>query len=238
MLYNQAMTLEVEGKEKVGVVIAAAGASRRMGEVDKLFLPLAGKPILSWAVEAFEKCPLVDQIVIVLSRRNIMAGKELVKEEGWSKVSRVCLGGRRRQDSVAKGLSALKSCQWIIIHDGARPLVSEQVIIKGLEEAKRAGAAVAAVPVIDTIKVATQDQFVVETPPRCNLWAVQTPQVFRSDIIAQAYKNLRDEVTDDASLVEALGFKVKLYMGSYDNIKITTKKDLILAEMILKGREG
>ena len=228
---------ETSHHQKVGAIIAAAGRSQRMGGLDKMFLPLGGKPLLARVVETFQRCHLIDQIVIVLSRQNLKSGQELVEKEGWSKVAKVCLGGRRRQDSVAEGLKELSDCKWVVIHDGARPLVIEELIINGLKQAKETGAAVAAVPVTDTIKVATSNQFVQETPARHKLWAVQTPQVFRFDIISQAYRQTQSEVTDDASVVEASGFRVKLYLGSYDNIKITTQNDLTLAEVLLKEHE-
>ncbi len=221
--------------QKVGVIIVAAGKGERMGGVDKVFAPLAGKPVLAWVVAAFQQCNLISQIVIVLGESNLEQGKKLVVENKWSKVTDVCPGGERRQDSVLAGLSRLKDCHWVVIHDGARPMVTEDLIEKGLEEAEESGAAVVAVPVTDTIKVAGDDCFAQGTPPRRNLWLVQTPQVFRFDIIARAYRKVEDEVTDDATLVERLGYRVKLYMGSYDNIKITTKNDLALAEILLKG---
>jgi len=121
----------------------------------------------------------------------------------------------------------------VVIHDGARPLVTKELIERGLEAAGETGAAAAAVPVTDTIKIAGDDRIVLETPLRQNLWAVQTPQVFRVDIISKAYQKAKGEVTDDASLVEKLGYRVKLYTGSYDNIKITTGKDLLIAEVLL-----
>ena len=171
---------------------------------------------------------------MVANEKNIERASKLVAEERWNKVTDVCAGGRRRQDSVAAGLKRLNNCQWVVIHDGARPLVTRDLIERGLEAAKETGAAVAAIPVTDTIKIAGDDGIVLETPPRQNLWAVQTPQVFRVDIITRAYKQAKDEVTDDASLVEGLGYKVKLYMGAYDNIKITNPDDLALAEVLLK----
>jgi len=134
------------------------------------------------------------------------------------------------------GLSRLKDCHWVVIHDGVRPLLTEDLISRGLTEAEETGAAVAAVPVTETIKVAGEDRIVHQTPLRQNLWAVQTPQVFRYPIIAEAYRLAKGEVTDDASLVEQLGYRVKLYMGAYDNIKITTPDDLILAEILWHKR--
>ncbi len=126
----------------------------------------------------------------------------------------------------------------MVIHDGARPLVTVDLIEHGLEAARETGAAVAAVPVTDTIKGVGDDRIVHQTPPRQNLWAVQTPQVFRINIIAEAHRQAKSEVSDDATLVEQLSYKVKLYMGSYDNIKITTPDDLALAEWMLNHRQG
>ena len=218
--------------DKVGAIIVAAGRGERMGGVDKMFALLGGKPLLARVVDTFQRCQSVDQIVVVVSKDNLEKCRQLVTEYGWSKVAEVCPGGERRQDSVAAGLKQLNQCHWVVIHDGARPLVTVDLIGRGLEAARETGAAVAAVPVTDTIKVAGDDLIVRETPPRGNLWAVQTPQVFRFDIIAKAYQQVKGEVTDDATLVERLGYKVKLYMGAYDNIKVTTPDDLVLAEAL------
>ncbi|MBA7702818.1 2-C-methyl-D-erythritol 4-phosphate cytidylyltransferase [subsurface metagenome] len=222
----------MDNQQTVGAIIVAAGESRRMGGGDKVFALLNGKPLLACVVDAFERCNSVDQIVVVVNEENLKRCQQLVVEQGRSKVSEVCLGGRRRQDSVAAGLSRLGHCDWVVIHDGARPLITVDLIERGLEVAKETGAAVAAVPVTDTIKIAGDDRLVQQTLSRQSLWAVQTPQVFRFDIITEAYRQAEAEVTDDASLVEQLGYKVKLYMGSYDNIKVTTPDDLALAEVL------
>ncbi|MFC1934283.1 2-C-methyl-D-erythritol 4-phosphate cytidylyltransferase [Chloroflexota bacterium] len=226
--------MKKDNQQRVGAVIAAGGSSQRMGEVDKLFAPLGGKPVLAWVVDVFQGCGSIDEIVLVLSEQNLEQGRRLVVERSWSKVTDVCPGGERRQDSVGNGLSQLNDCSWAVIHDGARPLVTVDLIDRGLEAAAETGAAIAAVPVTDTIKVAGDDWFVQGTPPRHNLWTVQTPQVFRFDIIAEAYRQAKYDVTDDARLVEQLGYKVKLYMGSYDNIKVTTPEDLALAEIFIQ----
>jgi len=217
-------------QQKVGAIIAAAGESRRMGGIDKVLASLGGKPALSHVLHAFDSCNSIDQIVAVVNKKSLERCRQLIAEEELSRPIEVCAGGKRRQDSVAAGLSQLESCDWVVIHDGARPLVTRDLIERGLEAARETGAAVAAVPVTDTIKVAGDDKIVHQTPPRQNLWAVQTPQVFRYGLISEAYKKAEDEVTDDASLVEQLGYKVKLYMGAYDNIKITTPDDLLIAE--------
>jgi 2-C-methyl-D-erythritol 4-phosphate cytidylyltransferase len=226
----------MNSQQQIGAVIVAAGWSQRMGGVDKMLTLLGGKPVLAWAVDVFQQCKLIDQIVVVVSKQSLGRCRQLVAERGWSKVTEVCVGGRRRQDSVAAGLGQLNRCQWVVIHDGARPLVTEGLIEHGLKAARETGAATAVVPVTDTIKVAGDDRVVQQTLPRGNLWAVQTPQVFRFDIITEAYRRVKAEVTDDASLVEQLDHKVKLYMGSYDNIKITTPDDMALAEILWQRR--
>jgi 2-C-methyl-D-erythritol 4-phosphate cytidylyltransferase len=205
-----------------------------MNGIDKVFAPLGGKPALAYVLDAFEECESISQIVVVVSEANVARCRQLIAEKKYSKPVEVCAGGRRRQDSVVAGLAKLDKCDWVVIHDGARPLVTKALIEDGLEAAKETGAAVAAVPVTDTIKTAGDDRIVRQTPPRQNLWAVQTPQVFRADIISRAYQKAKGEATDDASLVEKLGYEVKLYMGAYDNIKITTANDLLVAEVLIK----
>jgi 2-C-methyl-D-erythritol 4-phosphate cytidylyltransferase len=222
-------------KSKVCAIIVAAGESRRMVGVDKIMAPLAGKPVLVWSIEAFQENPKVDRIVMVNSQQTAEPVRCLAIDRKWTKVAEVCTGGRRRQDSVAAGLALAGECDWVIIHDGARPLLSQDLIERGLKAAKETGAAAAAVPVTDTIKLVDDNQIVIQTLPRPNLWAVQTPQVFRFDIIKEAYQRIREDVTDDASMVEQIGIKVKLYMGSYDNIKITQPQDMKIAALLLKG---
>jgi len=208
-----------------------------MGGVDKIFASLWGKPLLAHSVDVFQRCPAIDQVVIVLSQDKVEAGRRLVREYNWSKVIEVCPGGVRRQDSVREGLKRLSGCQWVVIHDGARPCLGVDLVERGLELARDSGAAIAAIPVKDTIKVVSSDAFVEETPPRRSLWTVQTPQVFRFDIIDEAHHKAQGEVTDDATLVEQLGYRVKVYPGSDNNIKVTTREDLAIAEAILKSRE-
>ncbi len=226
-----------KNQQKIGAIIVAAGESQRMEGMDKVFATLGGEPLLLRATRAFQECTLIHQIVVVVGGDKEEKCRHLVAGEEWDKVSDVCLGGRRRQDSVAAGLKRIKGCDWVVIHDGARPLVTVDLIERGLAAARETGAAVAAIPVTDTIKVAGEDRIVRETPPRQNLWAIQTPQVFRMDIIIEAYQRANGDVTDDASLVEQSGYKVKLYMGSYDNIKVTTPDDLALAEVLWRKYE-
>ena len=226
-----------KSSSKICAIVVAAGQSRRMNGVDKVLALLGDKPVLAWSIEALQRCDKVDRIVLVNSQSNKEPVECLVMDRKWTKVADVCTGGRRRQDSVAAGLKMLGKCGWVIIHDGARPMLTQDLIERGLKAAEETGAAAAAVPVTDTIKFAGDDQIVIGTPPRSNLWAVQTPQVFRSAIIKKAYQQAQEDVTDDATLVEQTGGKVKLYMGSYENLKITTPRDLALAELLLKEHE-
>jgi 2-C-methyl-D-erythritol 4-phosphate cytidylyltransferase len=218
--------------QKVGAIIAAAGSSLRMEGIDKLFSLLSDKPVLVRVTDVFQKCPAIDQIVLVLNEQNLEPGKNIASIENWSKVTDVIPGGEKRQDSVIAGLNKLEDCRWVVVHDGARPFVTERLIEQGLETAQETGAAIAAVPVTDTIKITGADQIVQGTPPRNNLWSIQTPQVFRFDIISEAYRQLKNDVTDDARAVEQLGYKVKIYMGSYRNIKITNPDDLDFARVL------
>jgi len=219
---------------KLGVVIVAAGGGQRMSGVNKRFAPLGGKPLLAWSVDTCHRCNLVQQIVLVLNDKDLIRGQKLKGERGWSKVT-ICLGGTRRQDSVREGLRQIRDCDWVMIHDGARPFLTLDLIEDGLKVARETGAAIAAVPVKDTIKLADDARLIGETVQRDRLWAAQTPQIFSFDVITKSYENLSAEVTDDAAAVERLGYKVKLYMGAYSNIKVTTPEDLALARIIAKN---
>jgi 2-C-methyl-D-erythritol 4-phosphate cytidylyltransferase len=208
-----------------------------MGGIDKIFATIAGKPLLWHVLQVFQGCSAVDQVVVVLNEPSVGQGVKLVEGEAFSKVVAVCAGGQRRQDSVAEGLKRLERCDWILIHDGARPCLTVELIERGLEEARQTGAAIAAVPLKETVKVVDVGDVIQSTPRRESLWAAQTPQVFRFDLIAEAHRRVTEEVTDDASMVEALGHKVRVYMGAYDNMKVTTPEDLALAETILRTRD-
>jgi len=226
-----------EASDKVGAIIVAAGTSSRMGGIDKVFARLGEEPLLAKIVNVFQNCHSVDQIVIVLARKSLAQGRKLVKDYCWPKVVTVCPGGLRRQDSVKEGLRRLADCDWVVIHDGARPCVDADLIERGLIAARESGAAIAAVPVKDTIKIVSRRRFVQQTPARQSLWAAQTPQVFRYNLIAEAYRQVNNEVTDDAALLEQLGHKVEVYMGSYQNIKVTTPDDLAIAKVFLARNE-
>jgi 2-C-methyl-D-erythritol 4-phosphate cytidylyltransferase len=223
---------------EVGAIVVAAGKSQRMSGTDKIFAPLAGQPVLLRVLQPFIDCPGVDRIVVVLNNRNYDEGKALIVEQNWEKEVAVCIGGRRRQDSVLAGLKLLGDCDLVVIQDGARPMVTEDLIEDGLAAAKETGAAIAAVPATDTIKLADKEMIARQTLPRDSLWLCQTPQVFIYDVLIKAYRDATTEVTDDAQIVELAGGKVKLYMGSYDNIKITTPADLAMAEMLWKRRKA
>jgi len=227
----------------VGAVIVAAGGSTRMRGSDKLFADLGGVPLLARTLQAFQDSPAVDRIVLVLSSANLERGRALAAEYGIGKLFAACEGGPRRQDSVRLGLEALGPCEWVLVHDGARPLVSAEAIERGLAAARETGAAVPAVPVADTVKLAAPDGTVERTLDRSRLWAAQTPQVFRYDLLLRAHREvstdpsaaLRAGLTDDAAMLEALGLPVKLFVGSATNIKVTTPDDLRLAEAILRS---
>lgn len=222
----------------VGSIIVAAGESRRMGGVNKMWSDLAGKPVLARSLAVFLQSPLIDSVVVVVGKNDISLAEKLESGNTAGKSVRICVGGERRQDSVAAGLKQLPLCEWVIVHDGARPLITLDLIEKGLKAAQETGAATAAVPVKDTIKSVDSYMKVEETLPRQRLWSVQTPQVFRFNLIKEAHRKFHDSVTDDASMIELLGHKIKVFEGSYDNIKITTPHDMVIAEALLKTRES
>ena len=221
---------------KVGAVVVAAGSSTRMGGIDKIFAPVLGLPLVAYSLDQLDRCPSVDQIALVLDARSLEQGAELVSERGYRKVVQVCPGGERRQDSVFNGLEALAGCGWIIVHDGARPCLDDKMLRRGLAAAQECGAAVAGVPCKDTIKVVSTDMAVQNTPDRDTLWLTQTPQVFRYPILMDAHRNCASDVTDDAMMVESLGYPVKMFLGAYDNLKVTTPDDLAIAEALLRDR--
>lgn len=221
-------------------IIAAAGSSRRMEGQDKLWTPLAGRFTLARTIDVFEASPIIDNIVLILNIERIGEVTKLCQHEGWSKISSIVEGGMRRQDSVRRGLESLAklapTTQWVMIHDGARPLVTPDILEAGLKSAQESYAAIAAVPVKDTIKQ-VQQGWISSTLDRSQLWAIQTPQIFSFPLIHHAYQTapLQQEFTDDAALLEHLGKRVAIFNGSYRNIKITTQEDLLIAEALIKG---
>jgi 2-C-methyl-D-erythritol 4-phosphate cytidylyltransferase len=222
------------GRERVAAVVVAAGPSVRMSGVEKLFADIDGVPLLARTLAAFEACPAVNEVVVVANEENLTRARQLIEERGLRKVTRLCLGGVRRQDSVWEGLQQLAGCDWVVIHDGTRPFVTAEMITQGLAEAREHGAAIAAVPLRDTVKMVNPDRLVRSTPNRSDMWIIQTPVVFRFALIVTAYRQAFGEVSDDAMLLERQGQPVRVYQGSYDNLKITTPEDLELAQAIAR----
>jgi len=220
---------------KVVAILVAAGLGQRMGK-DKMFLPLAGKPVIAWSLDTLQNSKAVGSIVLVMHKDATDMGRKLVSHNHWSKVNVICEGGERRQDSVRNGLGLINNTDWVLIHDGARPFLTAKLIDDGLEAAVETGAAAAAVEVKDTIKQVDDSGIVRKTLQRNMLRIVQTPQVFRFDLLKKAYDLAGGEFTDDAGIVERAGYRVKLYQGEYENIKITTPEDMVLAEIIAKAR--
>jgi 2-C-methyl-D-erythritol 4-phosphate cytidylyltransferase len=214
--------------EAAGAIVVAAGSSSRMG-FDKLWAPLAGAPLIAWSLRTLGASPLIAELVVVTNAALVARMEELLSH--LSIQAKVVPGGARRQDSVAEGLEALSDSAWALIHDGARPFITNELVERGLEAAQTTGAAIAAVPVVDTVKVVDSER-IVATPDRNTLWAAQTPQVFRTSTLREAHRRSNGDATDDAAMVEAIGAEVRVFMGAYGNIKITTAVDLQLANLL------
>lgn len=227
----------------VSVIIAAAGMSNRMGsKINKQFISIDNKPILAHSIEKFEDCKYIDEIIVVAKDEEIeYCKREIVKKYGFNKVLKVVRGGKTRQESAYNGLLALdEKADIVLIHDGARPFVKMKNIVDGIKGVLKYDACVIGVPVKDTIKVIESNNNVNKTPNRDRIWAAQTPQCFKYPIIMKAYEEaLREGFvgTDDSMLVERIGYNVKIIMGSYENIKITTPEDLMIAESLLKDKD-
>lgn len=221
-----------------GVVIVAAGSGSRMKrDINKQFIKLDGKEIIAYTIEKFYKSEDIGDIVIVIKENEEKYFIEnIINKYGFDNI-KLAYGGKERQDSVYNGIKKLNSnCEIVLIHDGARPFVNEDIIKNSIEEAKENNAVVVGVPVKDTIKVVDSDGNIVDTPNRSLLWSVQTPQSFKYEIITKAYEYAYSNDyygTDDAMLVEHIGYNVKMIEGSYDNIKITTEEDLHFGIQIL-----
>jgi len=227
---------------KISAIIPAAGLGRRMGNIKKPYMELAGKPILAHTLEIFQRCKSVNNILVVTAKGDEEhCAVDVIESYSMDKVTDIVVGGNTRQESVFNALQKLPSnTDIVVIHDAVRPFFTEAMIIESIEQADKYGSAVVAVPVKDTIKEADKDGIVQKTLDRQKLWAIQTPQTFKYNLISQAYLKAKEngtQATDDASLIEQMGLKVKLIMGNYENIKITTPEDLIIAEAILKSKE-
>lgn len=223
----------------VSAVVVAAGNSRRMGGVNKQFLLIDGVPVLIRTLSAFENSPLIKEIIVAARETDIPAMYAMIKKYGLTKVKEIVKGGETRQESVTAAIKrTAEKCDFLAIHDGARPLVTEQVIENTLEAAFHFEAAATGTRVKDTIKVA-ENGVIRSTPDRALLWAVQTPQIFRKETYLSALEAVPNsfEFTDDCKLMEEYGQEVRMVEGDYENIKITTPVDIILAEAIVKARK-
>jgi len=208
--------------------------------INKQFIKLNNKEIIAYTIEKFYKHYNIQDIVVVIKKEEVeFFNKEIIEKYKFENI-KIAFGGNERQDSVYNGLKSLDSkCDIVLIHDGARPFVSEETVNKSIQEAKNYKAIVVGVPVKDTIKVVNDNNDIVDTPDRSKLWAVQTPQTFDYNILLKSYEDAFKYDfygTDDAMLVERIGYKVKMIEGSYNNIKITTQEDLNIGAQILKSK--
>ena len=234
------------GNGKIAAVCLAAGQGKRMqSAVQKQYLLIEDKPVLYYALKAFQDSP-VDEVVLVVGQgEEEYCKKEIVDKYGFTKVKAVVAGGKERYHSVYHGLSALKEVDYVLIHDGARPFLNQEIIKRCIQGAEEYKACVAGMPVKDTIKLADDECNIESTPERSKVWQIQTPQAFAYDLIKEAYTILIEQeekgiktsipVTDDAMVVEYfMNQKVHLVHGSYENIKITTPEDMLVASAFLK----
>lgn len=226
-------------KKRCTAIVLAGGQGTRMGTaVQKQYIELCGKPVLYYALHTFQNSGVIDEIILVVGEgQEEYCRQNIVEKYAITKVSKVVVGGAERYYSVWNGLQEVSE-GYVFIHDGARPFVSGEMIARAYEEVQKYGACVVGMPVKDTIKIADEDGFSRETPNRKDVWMIQTPQVFETGLVKEAYEALLHEkeisATDDATAVEQmLGRKVKLVVGSYENIKITTPEDLKIAQALL-----
>ncbi len=225
---------------KVNALIVAGGKGKRMNsDKSKQFLDIHGKPLIHHTLEKFSMCPDIDDIYLVLPEDEITYFEEnILKKYKFNKSIIIVKGGKERQDSVYNGLISMKDCELVLIHDGARPLVSDDIIKGGIKYATLYGGAAPGIRVKDTIKIIDESGFSKSTLNREELVAIQTPQCFKHSIILEGHNHIRKNkilVTDDTAVLELIGHKVFIYEGSYDNIKVTTKEDLRVAELIING---
>ena len=224
--------------KKVTAIIAAGGLGKRLGlEEVKPFIKIAGKPLLLYSLEVFEKSNLIDAIVLVVAKNFIGKTKRLISKKRYKKLSKVVAGGSTRARSVYNGLAACKNSDIVLVHDAARPFLKQELVKRCIGLAKQGINCLAAVPVKDTIKrINPLNKSVLDTPERKALWQAQTPQAFSKKVLKRAYEKLGKRAwrfKDEASLAEACGIKVKVVQGDYSNIKITTKEDLEIAKALI-----
>ncbi|WP_294170692.1 2-C-methyl-D-erythritol 4-phosphate cytidylyltransferase [uncultured Clostridium sp.] len=221
----------------ISAIILAGGKGKRMGaNISKQYIKLKGKPILYYTIKRFSESKDIDKIILVLPKDEIDYCKEEVLDKYSLHVDLIVQGGKERQDSVMNALNELIDEEIVLIHDGARPFVSQRIIDEGIKYARLYGASAPGVMPKDTIKIKGDNNFALSTPDRNTLVAIQTPQVFKLGIIKECHKKVKEEdikVTDDTMVVETYGNKVYLYEGDYTNIKVTTPEDLILAEKLI-----
>ena len=221
----------------ISAIVLAGGRGKRMNyHKSKQFIEIKEKPVLVYTLEKFIYNKSIDEVILVLPEDEVDYCKKEVLQKYSLKVDRIVIGGKERQDSVFNALEAMEKADIVLIHDGARPFISEKIIEEGIKYANIYGAAAPGVTPKDTIKIKNEDNISVDTPDRNTLVAVQTPQCFKYDEIYQCHRKIKEEnaiVTDDTSVVERYGHKVYLYEGDYTNIKITTPEDLILAERLI-----
>ena len=228
--------------ERNTAIVLAAGQGKRMhSKVQKQFLEIQGYPVLYYSLRCFQESPLIQDIILVTGEESISYCKEeIVQKYGFTKVSAVIPGGKERYDSVYAGLCECRDCEYVLIHDGARPFVTEEILKRGLQKVKETGACVIGMPSKDTVKLSDEEGYVKETPNRKRVWTIQTPQIFSYSLIREAHDSIRQKdmskITDDAMVVEQeTGAKVALAEGSYQNIKITTPEDMNTAEMFIEN---
>lgn len=223
----------------ISAIIVAGGSGSRMGtSTKKQYLKIKDKEILVYTVECFQNMPEIQEIIVVTGKEDIAYVEKLLKDTyKLDKVSCIVAGGKERQDSVYNGIQAAdEKSEYLVIHDGARPLITKEAVRAGLDMAYAHRASIIAVPVKDTIKIVSKEGKVEATPDRSSLWSVQTPQIFEKELIIHAHEYAKEHglsVTDDSMLVEAIGVPVYIVEGAYTNIKITTPEDLIIAEKML-----
>lgn len=232
----------MENGSIVSAIIVAAGQGKRMGgQIRKQFLMLDGKEILAHTVGRFEQFSKIQEIILVTGEDDLEDVKAMVGRYGWKKVTTVITGGKERQDSVKCGLNALsEKTEIVLIHDGVRPFVTEDMVNRSINAAQNCGGCVLGVPAKDTIKICDQNGLVLETPIRSTLWHIQTPQTFCRALIEDAYEKAEQEGflgTDDASVAEFAGAKIMVIQGDYQNIKITTKEDILVGTCFLEGEK-
>jgi 2-C-methyl-D-erythritol 4-phosphate cytidylyltransferase len=227
---------------KVTVLVPAAGMGRRMGKaVAKQFLPLGDKPMLAHTLLAFQRSSDIDEIIPILSEDDMEhCLRDVIEAFHITKVRTLVVGGKERQDSVYNGIRKLEQdASVVLVHDGVRPFVTAAMIKECVDRARKGECVAVGVPLKDTVKQVDGQGFVSRTLERSRLWAIQTPQAFPAGVLRKAYEEAyrrKRTATDDAALAEHAGCRVRVIMGSYENIKITTPEDLVLAEEILKGR--